>query len=255
MEEKKYTAAQYARMAGGHALEEDEQYKYDFINELILSEARMFRSKEQISGNGVRMLADNLFVNLLSLYTMSQDYNYAPVAKKYAQKTVLPGNFNRPSPSNTDLYMALHSLKNADKYMSKEKDAMLANKITLRDNQIKVFLNKIRTGNINKGQAQAFFYKLEKDLKIMDPKLRAARRLAQNWETLTTQQRELVGTQLGNFYKMKGRRSEMMPLFTQFTKDNDLMLTPKEKSSIAGTLTKMAVGAAAGYAIGKSYKI
>ena len=47
----------------------------------------------------------------------------------------------------------------------------------------------------------------------------------------------------------------MMPLFTSFAKDNKLVLTDKEKSSIAGTLAKAAVGFAAGYAIGKSYKI
>jgi len=253
MEEKRYTAAQYARMVGGHPMDEDEQYTYDFIHEL--QESRMFRTKEQIAGGGARVLADHLFVNLLSLYAMSQDYNYAPVAKKYAQQTVLPGNFNRPSPSNTDLYMTLHSLKNSDRYMGKEKDSMLMDKIRLNDRQIKVFLNKIRTGNINKGQAQAFFYKLEKDLKIMDPKIRAARRLAQNWETLTTQQRELVGTQLNQYYRLHARRSDMMPLFTSFAKDNKLVLTDKEKSSIAGTLAKAAVGFAAGYAIGKSYKI
>ena len=97
--------------------------------------------------------------------------------------------------------------------MSKEKDAMLVNKITSYNRLI----SKIRTGNINKGQAQPS----NKDLNY-GSKLRAARRLAPNWETLSTNNVSCGYTP--HFYKMKGRRSDMMS-YPQFTKDNDLMLT------------------------------
>ena len=59
------------------------------------------------------------------------------------------------------------------------------------------------------------FYKLEKDLAIQDPKLRATRRLVQNWNDCSTQQQQLAATQIDRYFRQNGMRSDISPLFGQ----------------------------------------
>ena len=92
MSEEKYTLKQYAAMEGGHTLG-DENNGLEFIQSL--GEARMFKTRQQISSEGARGLTDHLFVGLLSLYAMSNDYKYAPMAKQYARRTGMYGGFNK----------------------------------------------------------------------------------------------------------------------------------------------------------------
>ena len=248
--EKKYIVMEWVIMEGGYLVEFNFSL-YSFIHD-ELYEARMFRTKEQISREGARSLTDHLFVGLLSLYAMSNDYNYAPVAKEYAKRTTQLGNWNNPSPSNTDMYMTLYSLQRPDTLLKSERDQLLMNKVRIDGVKIKRFLNQIKTGNITPGQAQQFFFKMERDLKIQDPKLRAARRLTQDWNTLTTQQQQLVATQLNRHYRLNARRSDLMPLFTKYANDSDLLLRDQEKKTIKQRVLRGIGAFAAGYAIGKA---
>lgn len=221
-----------------------------------LGEARMFKSRNQIEKAGARSLTDHLFVSLLGLYAMANDYKYAPVAKEYAKRTMNFGNFNRPSPSGTDLYQTMYSLQRPEELFNQERDSMLMDKVQLETSKIKRFLQQVKQGNINPATAQEFFFRLERNLKIQDPKLKAARRLTQDWTNLSSQQQQLVTTQIMRYFRMNARRSDLMPLYSSFAKDNNLVLNDKEKGSIA---KKLAVGAAAGFAagmaIGKATKL
>lgn len=247
---EKYTAKQYAEMYGGHTMTEEEPKGLEFMQ--TLGEARMFRSKDQIKREGSRNTADHLFATLMSLYTMSQDYKYAPVAKEYARRTMGFGGFNRPSPSGSDLYQTLFTLKRGDSLFNKERDAMLMDKVRIPEPQIKRFLNQVKNGNVNPSQAQQFFFKLERDLKIQDPKLKATRRLVQNWPNLSSQQQALAGNQLQRYYRMFARRSDMAPLFTNYAKDSNFILSKSGKKSIAMGVARKVGAFAAGYAIGKA---
>ena len=247
---EKYTAKQYAEMYGGHTMTEEEPKGLEFMQ--TLGEARMFRSKDQIKREGSRNTADHLFATLMSLYTMSQDYKYAPVAKEYARRTMGFGGFNRPSPSGSDLYQTLFTLKRGDALFGKERDAMLMDKVRIPEPQIKRFLNQVKNGNVNPSQAQQFFFKLERDLKIQDPKLKATRRLVQNWPNLSSQQQALAGSQLQRYYRMFARRSDMAPLFTNYAKDSNFILSKSGKKSIAMGVARKVGAFAAGYAIGKA---
>jgi len=246
--QKKYTPMEWSLMEGGHSLPETE---LTFIQSL--GEARMFRGKSQIAGEGARSISDHTFVSLMSLYTMSQDYDYAPVAKEYAKRTRALGNFNNPSPGGTDLYQSIFSLQRPE-LMPGDKSQLLMNKVNVDTPRIKRFLDKIRTGTASNSDAQQFFFKLERDLKIQDPKLKAARRLVQNWDNLGTQQRQLVGSQLMRYYRMDARRSDLMPLFAKYSKDANLELNNDEKKSIAQRVARGAGLFAAGYALSKLTK-
>lgn len=252
--EQKFTAMQWATMQGGHSLEEAtiELAKFEFIQSL--GEARMFRSRAQISKEGARSLTDHLFVSLLSLYAMSNDYNYAPVAKEYAKRTRQLGNFNNPSPSGTDLYQTIYSIGKPEGLVDgNEKDQLLLNKVRLDTPKIRRFLDRIKQGNASPSEAQQFFYKLERDLKIQDPKLRASRRLVQNWNTLSSDQQKLAGAQLMRYYRLNARRSDLMPLFAKYAKDQDLDITDKEKMGIGAKVLKTAGLFGIGYGLAKAY--
>jgi len=252
MSDKKYTAAQWAAIEGGHTMDESSK-ELSFMQSL--GEAKMFRSRQQISKEGARSLTDHLFVSLMGLYAMSNDYNYAPAAQKYAQQTTMRGGFNSPAPGGTDVYQTIYSLKNPELLGSDPKDAALIKKLNVNDKQIKRFLDQMKSGNINSGQAQAFFFKLERDLAIQDPKLRAARRLTQNWGTLTSQQQQLVGSQLMKYYRSSARRSDLFPMFSGFAKDNQLDIGKEKKLSIKKAIVGGAAAFAAGYAAGKSTEL
>ncbi len=248
MSEKKYTLQQYAAMEGGHVMEEENK-GLEFMQ--TLGEARMFRSKAQISSEGARNTTDHLFASLMSVYAMSQDYKYAPVAKEYARRTMQYGNFNNPSPGGSDLYQTMHVLKKGNLF-NKERDSMLMGKVRIDEPRIKRFLLQMKQGTVNPSQAQQFFFKLERDLKIQDPKLKATRRLVQNWNNLSTQQRQLSGNQLNRYYKLNARRSDLAPLFGKFAKDSGLVLDKGDKHKIAKRVLRGAGAFAAGYAIGKA---
>ena len=251
MTDKKYTLEQYSAMQGGHAMPTEENgTQLSFIQSL--GEARMFKTKQQIKGEGARSLTDHLFVSMLSLYSMSTDYKTAPQVAAYARRTNMYGGFNRPSPSGTDVYQTLFTLSKPTGLADSPADKLLLAKVNLDQRKIKQFMKMLETGKVNPGQASAFLYKLEKQLAITDPKLRAARRLIGDWTTASTQQRQLAATQLNKYYRLSARRSDINPLFSQFSKDSGLIVGDSKLKKIGKVVARGAAAFAVGYAAGKA---
>ena len=249
MSDKKYTPMERALMEGGHEVPARTQEQYGCINSL--GEARMFKTRQQIGNAGADSITDHLFVSLMSLYMMSNNYEYAPVAKSYASQTMRRGNFNSPSPSGSDLYQTMHTLLKPEGLINSEKDKLLMNKVRIDQPRIKRFLRQIEQGNVSSGQAQQFFYKLEKDLAIQDPKLRATRRLVQNWNDLSTQQQQLAATQIDKYFKVKGMRSDIRPIFSKYAKSNGLIAGASRLGKIAKTVARKGAMFGIGYLAGK----
>lgn len=217
-----------------------------------LGEARMFKTKHQLQGSGVRQLSDHLFVGLMSLYAMANDYKYAPEAQKYARRTGMYGGFGRASPSGTDVYQTLFALVKPEGLVdSTPADKLLLAKIKINQPKMRQFLKQLETGKVMPGQARAFFYKLEKQLAIQDPKLRAARRLVGDWTTLSTTQQKLAATQINKHYRINARRSDLMPTFKKYSEEGGLNVDQKEKKTIKQRIVRGAAAFAAGYTAGK----
>ena len=248
MEEKKFTSHEYALMYGGHSLPEKDE-GLSFIQSL--GEAKMYKTRNQIKHDGARGITDHLFVSLLSLYTMANDYNYAPVAKEYSKRTTTKGNFNTPSPTGTDLYQTLYTIGKPDGLLDSEADRLLLNKVKISQPRIRQFLKQVEQGTINQGQAQAFFYKLEKDLAIQDPRLRATRRLVQDWTSLSSQQQTLAATEINKYFRRAARRSDLNPLFSKFASESGLIASSGRLAKIGKRVARGAAAFAAGYAAGK----
>lgn len=249
----KYTASEWAAMEGGHSLPEKEEKGLSFMQEL--SEARLFKTRNQISSEGARSISDHIFVSILSLYIMSTDYQFNPVAVKYAARTNMYGAYNRPSPSGTDLYQALYSVQRPELFKGQAKDDLLMDKIRVEPQKIKKLLDQIKHNRVNSSTVSSELYRLERNLKIQDPKLRAARRLAQNWEQLNTSQRQLVATQINRYFMMNAMRSDIYPLFSKFAKSQNLIVGDSKKAAIGKAIARKAAAFGAGYALGRSLEL
>jgi hypothetical protein len=204
-----------------------------------------------IKAQGARSLTDHVFVSMMSLYAMANDYKYAPVAKEYARRTSMFSNWNKPSPSGTDLYQTIHSTLKPTGLADSEADKLLLAKVNVEQKRIRMFLKQIESGKLNTGQAQTFFYRLEKNLAIQDPKLKAARRLVGEWDTLNTTQRQLAATQLTKYFRLNARRSDLNPIFTKYANDAGLKIDDKKKGGIGKRIARGAAAFAAGYTAGK----
>jgi hypothetical protein len=188
---------------------------------------------------------------MMSLYAMANDYKYAPVAKEYARRTSMFSNWNKPSPSGTDLYQTIHSTLKPKGLADSDADKLLLAKVNVEQKRVRMFLKQIESGKLNTGQAHTFFYRLEKNLAIQDPKLKAARRLVGEWDTLNTTQRQLAATQLTKYFRLNARRSDLNPIFTKYANEAGLELTDKKKGGIGKRIARGAAAFAAGYTAGK----
>jgi hypothetical protein len=249
----KYTASEWAAMEGGHSLPEKDDRGLSFMQEL--SEARLFKTRNQISGEGARVISDHIFVSILALYIMSMDYEYAPVAVAYARKTNMYGAYNQPSPSGTDLYQALYSIQHPELFQGQAKDELLMGKVNIEPRRVKKLLDRIKSGQVNPSTISSELYRLERNLKIQEPKLRAARRLAQNWNTLNTTQRQLVATQINRYFIMNAMRSDIYPIFSKFAKSQNLIVDDSKKAKIGKAIARKAAAFTAGYVAGKSLEL
>ena len=133
---EKYTAKQWSEIQGGHTMSETPKKQYAFIGDLM--ESRMFRSKSKVEDTNAREMADFAMMNLLALYILSNEYDFAVAAQDYAKRTMMYGNFNSYRAGGTDLNIALTAVRNG---MSGDgaKDDLQNNKLRFNDVKIKAF--------------------------------------------------------------------------------------------------------------------
>ena len=189
MNEKQYTLRQWSEIPGGHEMTETPESQYSFIGSL--NESKLFRSKNRVEGTSTRDMADVAFMNMLSLYIMSQTYDMAPAAAEYAKRTMKYGNQFKYQQGGTDLHIALSSLKNGMGVCVKNQ--MQTSKLNIPEMQIRKFLADIQSGR-RMPSPETFFLKLERGLDIQNSNYRSVRRLAQNWPRLNSMQKQLVMT-------------------------------------------------------------
>ncbi len=255
--EQKYTAKQWSEMQGGHTMSEAPKKQYTFIGDLM--ESRMFRSKSKVEDTNAREMADFAMMNLLALYILSNEYDFAVAAQDYAKRTMMYGNFNSYRAGGTDLNIALTAVRNG---MSGDgaKDDLQNKKLRFNDVKIKAFLNTIKAGR-PPVSVPSFFLRMEKDLDIQNSNYRSIRRLAQDWPRLNKMQKQLVITRMMQFFRAKALRSELYSYIRDMSRSQGLEArnahnaegSPKMRG--ADTLAKLAVAGGAiagGYALGKS---
>ena len=139
MEQKQYTS----EIQGGHEMPETPKTQYSFIGDLM--ESKMFRSRAKVEGSNAREMADFAMMNVLALYILSNEYDYAVVAQDYAKRTIMYGNFNTFRQGGTDLNIALTAVKNGMSD-SGAKNKLQSGKLKFNDQKMKVFLRTMSAG-------------------------------------------------------------------------------------------------------------
>ena len=164
--------------------------KIQFVN--TLSESRLFRTKQIASKVNIDDAADLAFCHFLVLNVMNKDYDFAPLAGNYADKTMQFRNFDYFRTNGTDLYMALNRLMGKDVDNSDDKDEIASKRISIQ-------------------KADVLRY-------LLHGMLKSIRRLVGDWDNLNQNQKSLVVTRLVQWFRAKARRSELLPALERLQK-------------------------------------
>lgn len=252
---------------------EEQQESFSFIRENC-NESKMFRNS-YLSAMTLRDATDAAFINLITLYLFNKEFETAPFAQSYAAKTMMFGSFREPRVAGTDLYQALHIVTNplgktARKLAAPEMNAVLSTQLHVKEKLAKDFLRDMSRGTLDRTTAIRIMYRLESQMAIGISNYKSLRRLVTDWENLTTFQRQICVTRLLQYYRTRGRRSDLYPMLETLAKNKGWELGGVSNAEIAaigaggavlGTATgrgfvssvaKVAGHAAAGYALGRA---
>ena len=200
-----------------------------------------------------RQIADQVFMDLCALWIMHNVFDYAPFARKYADRTHSGASkFARWKTSGTDLYNSVHILvRGRTDMFTSEADEALIDRISLSPQEILTYLSRVAKGRIEESYARTSLQKFERALAIESPPLRAIRRIAQEWPGAKTAQRRMVVTRMVQFYNANARMCEMAEQMRKMGKSESL-LDPKadEKGSFGKAALAHAAAGAGGFALG-----
>ena len=253
-------------------MEDNQDSSFSFIRENC-NESKMFRNT-YLNQLTLRDTVDSVFINMLTLYMLSKEFETAPFAQDYAHRTLMFGNFNAPRVSGTDLYQGLHIMLNptgptAQQLKAHDQNLVLANQLQTNAKLVKEFLIGIATGSLDRITAIRLMYRLEGQMNIDISNYKSLRRLITDWENLTTHQRELCITRLLQYYRMRGKRSELLPVLEALSKNKGYEMTAAGNAELAAlgagaiagsrssdsflkSVAKVGAAGLAGYALGRA---
>lgn len=236
------------------------------------NESKMFRNAN-LSQLTLRDTVDSVFLNMLTLYMLSKEFETRPFAQNYATKTMTFGNFAIPRVGGTDLYQGLHIILNPDSktahgLKADQQNTALAAQLRINAKFVKDFLRGVASGTLDNTTAIRLLYRLEGQLGIDVSNYKSLRRLIADWDNLSTHQRQMCVTRLLQYYRLRGRRSELLPVLETLAKNKGLELTGVGNAEIAAvgagavvgsrsgngfltSLAKIGAAGAAGYALGR----
>jgi hypothetical protein len=226
-------------------MEDNQDNSFSFILENC-NESKMFRNAH-LNQLTLRDTVDSVFLNMLTLYMLSKEFETAPFAKDYAGRTLAFGNFTAPRISGTDLYQGLHILLNpagpaGQQLKAQPQNLVLAKQLRVNAKLVKQFLSGIENGTLDRVTAIRIMYRLEGQMGIDVSNYKSLRRLITDWENLSTQQRELCATRLLQYYRLRGKRSELLPVLDVLTRNKGYEITGVANAELAA----LGAGAIAG---------
>jgi len=141
--------------------------KLNFIKDL--NESRQYRTVQALHRTNARKIADYAFMDLIALWILYNEYEFAPMAVRYATKTIMYNNFKVFRQLSTDLYINLHVItqKRSD-LLGTEADEIFLKKIHLNERNYIQYLRYIREQYLNQAIARTSLQRFEKALMISD---------------------------------------------------------------------------------------
>lgn len=223
--DNKYTAKQWSEMEGGHEMSKGKS-QYQLID--TLTESRLFRNKGIVSKVKIGDAAELAFVQLLMLNVFNKDYDFAPLAGQYAQRTGAFTNFDYFRTSGTDLYIALNRLLGKDQAELSDKDTIAMQRIGIKKADLLRYLKHIATNKSDPSFEKTMLMRFERQLNVQDGLLKSLRRLAADWDNLNQNQRALVVTRMAQYMRKKAMRSELTPALLKFQKRGNYVVDDKD---------------------------
>lgn len=225
-------------------------------------ESHLIPSTHNLKGYTMRDMADFTFLYFIALFIMKNEFETAPVARRYAQRTLMSGRFDHFMTGATDLRIFLTTMLDGGHLINKlgeqEASQMLSAKLFLNPTDVRRFLKGIMAGGPTTNWDRQYLFHLEHDLHIDVSNYKSIRRLAVDWIDLKTNEKRLVMTRLLQAFRARARRSELLPYLEQIAKEEKLELKnvanpetgeqPEGKMSFLKKLAFAAAGAAAGMA-------
>jgi hypothetical protein len=226
-------------------MEDNQDNSFSFIRENC-NESKMFRNT-YLNQLTLRDTVDSVFLNLLTLYMLSKEFETAPFAQDYAHRTLMFGNFIAPRVSGTDLYQGIHIMLNptgptGQQLKAHDQNIVLGAQLRTNVKLLKEFLKGVANGTLDRVTAIRLMYRLEGQMNIDLSNYKSLRRLITDWENLTTHQRELCITRLLQYYRIRGKRSELLPVLEALAKNKGYEMTAAGNAELAA----LGAGAVAG---------
>jgi len=220
---------------------------FDFLQEL--SEARLFKNPTKMSEIFTSELADNFFNAMLAIQTLKKTDPRA--AQRYAQQTLQSGSIDGWRSSGSDLHNMAYMIKNPDRYAGR----MITDRhINLPYLQLMGYLRNTAAGREDSEYDRKFLLRLQKDLGIQSPGLKAARRLVADWDYAEPNDRRLAATKIHQTMKRELAASDMYAPYNKAVTKKDLLIKDEEpKKSIIPFAAKVAGAAIGGYYLGKKF--
>ena len=255
MSDKKYTASQWAKIYGGHDID-DNNDNNDNSLQLVheLTESRLFRNKKIANEVNLDDAAEISFMYLMLLNIFNKDYDYAPLASEYAKRTGSFRNFDTFRTSGTDLYISLNRLMGKDQDNSNEKDLIAKKRLSLKKADLVQYLTHIGNNKTDPGYEQKMLLRFQRQFNIQDSMLKSMRRLVGDWDNLNQNQRALVVTRSVQYMRSKAMRSEFTQPLLSFQKRGNYMVNDrndKKKKIWDSPIVKGAAAIGGIYAISK----
>jgi hypothetical protein len=224
MSDEKYTAGEWAAMSGGHSVEKKSS-KLQLVNEL--TESRLFRNKKIASDVNLDDAAELAFVQLMMLNVFNKDYDFAPLAREYASRTMAFRNFDSFRTSGTDLYIALNRVMGKDQKYDTNKDKIAASRIKPSRGDVIRYLDHVSNSKTDASFEKRMLLRFEKQFNIQDSLLKSMRRLVGDWDNLNQNQKALVVTRMSQYMRKKAMRSELTPALLKFQKRGNYIVSDK----------------------------
>lgn len=217
---------------------------FEFLQEL--SEARLFRNPARMQEIFASELADNFFNAVLALQTLKQ--NDPKAAQKYAKQTLQSGNIDGWRSSGSDFHNMAFMLKNPDRYQGR----MVTDRhVSLPSLQLMGWLRNMAMGRDDKQYDRQFLLKLQKNLAIQSPGLKAARRLVADWEHALPLEKKLAASKIYQGMRHDLQASDMYGQYNKMMHKNKLFVDEIPEKRGIPLAAKVAAAAVGGYYLGK----
>lgn len=208
-----------------------------------------FRTMRGLMNYDVKTMSEFLYFEIVRLIILYKIYDTAPYASDYAKRTVIRP-FSVPfSMVDTDLKAILVYFNNIDGYRKlNKKESLFLSRLDVDVKNIMNFVKKIQHGMYVGGIEQNFLMKLERNLHLDSPKLRAMSILARRWDRLSSSDMLLLIDKMDNYGSLYLRHSELTRKIHKLKKEHEQMNNKdnedKEKKSGSLTLGDIFAGAA-----------